>query len=89
MTTSENKPQPLMDPLLGQILGQMAKDSAWTTNQVLDNQDREINEWKSRFLQLWDRIEKENHTVDSLRIELVLNDYSYHAGIAARDLDTK
>lgn len=89
MTTSENEPQPLMDPLLGAILTANVNWSNDLSDRVIENKDREIAEWKSRFLKLWERIEKENFDVDSLRMWVILEDFSYFAGIAAQDLDTK
>jgi hypothetical protein len=89
MTTNENPQNPHLSPLMASILTANAKWSNDLSDRVLDNKDREIAEWKERFLQLWDDMDKENRSVDSLRIQVVLNDYAYHAGVAARDLDTK
>lgn len=89
MTTNEKPQNPHLSPLMADILTANAKWSADLSDRVMDNKDREIREWKERFLKLWDRLEKENVTVDSLRIEVILNQFSHFAGIAARDLDSK
>ena len=87
MTTNENTDRAI-SPLAADIFTAMAKQSEWTTNAVFDNKDREIREWKERFVKLWDHVQKENHRVDSLRIQIVLDDFSYLAGTAARSLDS-
>lgn len=89
MTTSENEPKPLIDPLLASILTANVKWSNDLSDRVMDSKDREIREWKERFLQLWDDMDKENRSVDSLRIQIVLNDYAHFAGVASRELDSK
>jgi hypothetical protein len=88
MTTSENAPKPLLDPFLASILTASVNWSNDLSDQVIADKDREITDWKNRFLNLWEDMQKENRSVDSLRIQIVINDYSHYAGIAARDLDT-
>lgn len=88
MTTSENEPKPLMDPLVGAIFTQMSKDAAWTQNQLDKHNQEEIQIWKSRFLRLFDAVEEANDKVDSFRIHSILVGFGQAANTAAKDLDT-
>lgn len=87
MTTNENDQNPHLSPLMANILTANAKWSERVTNQVFANQDREIREWKERFLKLFDRISEDNIKADSLRIQQTLDHFAWHADQAARTLD--
>jgi hypothetical protein len=87
MTTNENTDRTI-SPLAADIFTAMAKQSEWTTNQVLDNKDREIKEWKQRFLMLFEAVENANIKADSLSIDHVLMTFSHNADTAARNLDS-
>lgn len=92
MTINET-PQPdekiILDPLMANIFTAMFKDTEDITNRVMDNKDREIREWQSRFLKLFEAIDQANTKVDSLRIERELQHFAFHADTAARALDVK
>lgn len=78
---------PIMSPLVGQVFTAMFKQSEATTNQVLDNQDREIAKWKKNFYDLYRDIEQANEKVDSARIDRILSGFSYWADTVERSLD--
>jgi hypothetical protein len=85
----EDKESTIIDPLMANVFTAMFKESEWTTNQVFANKDREIREWQSRFLKLFEAIETANTKVDSLRIDNELSHFAYDANTAARALDAK
>jgi len=89
MTTADNTENTIpLSPLMGAILTANAKWSEDLTNQVLDNKDREIAEWKSAFAKLYDAIDKANDTVDSLRIERILGTFAQKRDFSVTSVDT-
>lgn len=80
---AENENQ-IMSPLVGQIFTAMFKQSEATTNQVLDNQDREIAKWKKNFYDLYMSVADANETVDSARIDRILDGFAYWADTVER-----
>jgi hypothetical protein len=79
----------VFSPLVADIFTAMAKQSEAVTNQVFDNQDREIQLWKSRFVKLFFAIDEANVIVDSNRIARELDHFAWSAEQAARSLDSK
>lgn len=73
-----------LSPLVADVFTAMFKQSEATTNQVLDNQDREIAKWKKNFYDLYRSIEEANDMVDSARIDRILSGFSYWADTVDR-----
>lgn len=74
----------VIEPLLANIFTAMAKQSEDITNRVLDNKDREIREWKDRFIKLYDAVAMANGKIDSARLGRILDHYAWDVEFAER-----
>lgn len=88
MTTTENTEGNItVSPLMGAILTASVQQAQDTTEQLLENKDREIAEWKAAFSALFDSIVSANETVDSMKIGRVLSAFSQKREWAVPDED--
>lgn len=77
MTTPEKTQDDIpVSPLLGAILTASVQQVGETTDQLLENKDQEIAEWKAAFAKLYDTIESANESVDSMKIGRILGGFS-------------
>lgn len=86
MTTTENTQDDIpVSPLMGSILTASVQQVQETTDQLLENKDQEIAEWKSAFAKLYDFINSANDSVDSAKIERILNRFNQKRSWAEPD----
>lgn len=77
MTTTENTQNDIpISPLLGAILTASVQQVGETTDQLLENKDQEIEEWKAAFAKLYDAIDYANESVDSMKIGRIVAAFS-------------
>lgn len=90
MTTTENTQGDIpVSPLMGAILTASVQQVEDTTNQLLENKDSEIAEWKSAFSMLFDAVKSANESVDSMKIGRVLGVFSQKREWAVPDVDVR
>lgn len=65
-----------VSPLMGAILTASIEQVGETTDQLLESKDQEIAEWKAAFAKLYDSINRANDSVDSAKIEGILNRFN-------------
>ena len=88
MTTTENTENgTTVTPLMAAILTAAVQRSEETTNQLLENKDSEIAEWKASFARLFDAVDSANESVDSLKIARIVGAFSQKREWAVPDVD--
>lgn len=88
MTTTENTESNItISPLIGAIVMASVQHAEDLTDQLLENKDREIAEWKSAFAALFDTVQSANESVDSLKIGRILGGFSQKREWAVPDVD--
>lgn len=88
MTTTENTEGNIsISPLAGAILQASIQQVGETTDQLLESKDREIAEWQDAFAILFDRVSTANESVDSMKIDRILNTFSQRRNWAAPDVE--
>lgn len=88
MTTTENTEDNItVSPLMGAILMAGVQQSQETTDQLLENKDSEIAEWKAAFARLFDAVDSANESVDSLKIARIVGAFSQKREWAVPDVD--
>lgn len=90
MTTNQNPPEDSIpvSPLAAQLLRANVQWAHELSDQVIEDKDAEIAEWKARFLRLYSELETINDTLDSFKIHCLLVGYGAAARAAAPDLDS-
>lgn len=88
MTTTENTEDNIsVSPLMGAILTASVQQCEETTNQLLENKEREIAAWKAAFATLFDAVNSANESVDSLKMGRILGAFSQKREWAVPDTD--
>lgn len=64
-------------PFVASVFTAMAAQSEATTNQVFDNYERQIADWKADYAKLWDAVERTNERLDSQSLGNILFNTSY------------
>lgn len=89
MTTTENTQNDIpVSPLVGAILTASVQQVQETTDQLLESKDQEIAEWKAAFSKLYDFINSANDSVDSAKIERILNGFNQKRSWAEPDTNS-
>ena len=87
MTNTDNTEDNIsISPLAGAILQASVQQAEGTTEQLLENKDREIAEWKDAFAKLYRSVDVANDSVDSMKIGRILDRFSQrHAWAVQKD----
>lgn len=91
MTTNEEQEQDeliaAMEPLMPGILTAQIRAYQRAGDDVLEDKDAQIAELQRGYVKLWEAVERANESVDSLRIERILDLHNWTVASAKRALD--
>lgn len=84
MTTNETE---YINPVAFEILTALIKQTADTTNDLLDLQNEDINFWQNAYITLFEQVVEATQNVSTPQLERVLNRSASLAEVAANSIE--